>query len=246
MRNVLLTLSYDGTCYFGWQKTKEGASIESCLEKAIISILQHSISLQAASRTDRGVHADGQRVNFFTQSKIPLPKLIKAINSLLPSDIRVLAAEEKDPLFHPTIQAISKEYHYKISLTAFQHPHLRFTHWHIPKPLDISLMETAIPKLIGKMNFACFRNQRKELVLEDTIRELYDINFEYRDDILTIKMTGDSFLYKMARNIVGTLVYVGNGKIKIQDIEQLLSHCDRTKAGITAPAHGLTLHKVFY
>lgn len=227
-------------------KTKEGASIESCLEKAITSVLQHPVSLQAASRTDRGVHAEGQRVNFFTHSNIPPTKLIKAINSLLPIDIRVVAIEEKDAVFHPTIQAISKEYHYKICLAQVMHPHLRFTHWHISRPIDIFLMEQAIPKFIGKMNFAGLRNQRKDLVIEDTIRELYKIEIEQLDDLLTIKMTGDSFLYKMARNIVGTLVYIGNGKLKIQDVEILLSEKDRTKGGITAPAQGLTLYKVYY
>jgi len=246
MRNIALTLAYDGTRYFGWQKTKDGPSIEEEVEVVLERILQHPVLLQAASRTDRGVHASGQIVNFFTDKKSNLNNLQYGINALLPNDIRVMEAVEKPLDFHPTLDAISKEYHYKIAISKVLHPLMRFHHWHYPCEVDITSMRQAASLLIGKHDFSALRNERKGLKKDDTIRELLKIDIEQQNEIITMKMFGDNFLYKMARNIAGTLLYVGTQKIGIESIQEILKSKDRTRMGITAPAHGLLLYRIYF
>ena len=251
MRNIALTVAYDGTRYYGWQKTHDGPSIEQELENALTPIIGHTPLLQAASRTDRGVHADGQIVTFMTKKKSSCAQFQHSLNALLPEDIRVMNIEEKELSFHPTLEALSKTYHYKIALGKTIHPTMRLYCWHYPFDLNISLMQEAASYLIGTHNFAAFRNQRKDLIPEDTVRHIINISIDLEPThtdlkILHIKITGDKFLYKMARNLVGTLVYVGSGKLSLQEVRALFLHPDRTKAGITAPAHGLFLYAVYY
>ena len=246
MRNIALTLAYDGTRYFGWQKTSLGPSIEEEVQHAVEKILQHEVRLQAASRTDRGVHADGQVINFVTKKETALNELQHSINSLLPEDIAVLQIEEKDQAFHPTLDAVSKAYRYKIACTQILHPLLRKQCWHCPYPVDIELMAQAATRFIGKRDFSSLRNQRNGLVEEDSVREIFHIDIKWENPILLMTMHGNNFLYKMARNIVGTLLYVGQKKIPTEAITEILESRDRTKAGVTAPAHGLTLHRVYY
>ena len=166
MRNIVLTIAYDGTRYFGWQKTKDGPSIEEELEHAVQKIVQHPTALQGASRTDRGVHANGQVVNFLCAKDVELYALQYSINALLPDDIRVLAIDEKALSFHPTLDASSKIYYYNIATAKVLHPLLRFTHWHYPCTPDIVSMEKAARALIGKKDFSSLRNDRKGLKKE--------------------------------------------------------------------------------
>lgn len=250
--NVVVTLAYDGTNYYGWQKTSSGKSIEEALEKALTTILQHPIVLQAASRTDRGVHAHHQVVNFFSSKSIfqeenGLLKFTYNLNNLLPKDIVALHIEIKDKEFHPTVHTTAKEYHYFIQNQYSLLPHLRFTHWHVPRTLDNEAMKEALTFFKGSHDFKAFCNMRKGLNYKDTIRVLYDIRIEERNNnVLTIIMKGDHFLYKMARNIVGTLIYVGLKKLSIDLIPEIFAQKKRIFAGITAPAHGLTLAHVYY
>ncbi len=251
MRNIALKIAYDGTRYYGWQKTHDGPSIEQELENALTPIIGHTPILQAASRTDRGVHADGQIVTFTTEKRNSCAQFQHSLNALLPEDIRVMNIEEKELLFHPTLDALSKTYHYKIALGKTIHPTMRLYCWHYPFDLNISLMQEAASYLIGTHNFAAFRNQRKDLIDEDTIRQIFalSISQEVIDKaikVVHVKINGNNFLYKMARNIVGTLVYAGAGKLSLQEVQALLIQHDRTKGGVTAPAHGLTLHYVHY
>ena len=141
MRNLKLTLSYEGTQYLGWQKTKMGPSIEETLEKALSQVLRHPVKLQAASRTDAGVHAAGQVINLFTSSPEDLFRLKKSFNGVLPRDISVLTLEEMPDAFHPTLDAQGKEYHYHICLGNVQLPFLRLVSWHFPYPLNIDEMQ---------------------------------------------------------------------------------------------------------
>jgi tRNA pseudouridine38-40 synthase len=241
-RNIKLILAYEGTHYLGWQKTTMGPSIEKELEKVLAQILRHPVDLQAASRTDAGVHAEGQVVNFFTEVKVALEKLHKSLNSLLPNDISVLKIEEAPEAFHPTLESQGKEYHYSICLGATQLPFYRNFSWHFIYPINIEEMKKAALHLKGQHDFSAFTNERQE----NNMREIFDIIIESFDSRLKIRVSGNNFLYKMVRNIVGTLLYVGCGKLSAQEIPVILKSKDRTLAGVTAPALGLVLKEVFY
>lgn len=241
--NYKCLLAYDGTRYLGWQKTKEGPSIEEELEKALKEILQEEVSLQAASRTDRGVHARGQVVNFQTSKRVDVKKLLKGINALLPKDIALLDLEKAKPSFHPTLDAQGKEYHYEINTSKVLLPQKRHYVWHYPYHLHLEKMVEAKEAFIGQKEYQSFCNIRTE----DGTREIYSIDIEEREkDHFHFIIKGRSFLYKMVRTIVGSLVYVGRGKIDAGSLPLIFSAKDRRLAGITAPAHGLTLMTVFY
>lgn len=238
-RNIRSLIAYNGTHYFGWQKTRMGPSIEETLELCLQQILQHPVELQAASRTDRGVHAEGQVVNFFTDKpKVDLKKLHLSLAKMLPKDISPLALEEVETSFHPTLDSKGKEYQYQICNLPIQLPFLKDYSWHIPTPLDLPSMLIAKEFLLGTHDFSAFTNERTD----DTIRTIHSIEIEPG----LFKIKGDKFLYKMVRNIVGTLVYVGLGKIPPTEIPTILSSRNRALAGMTAPAHGLCLKQVFY
>ncbi len=241
--HIQCTIAYDGTHYLGWQKTKEGPSIEEELEKALAQVLQENPSLQAASRTDRGVHAHGQVVDFFTQRTPDLDKLQKSVNALLPSDIRVLGMEYARKDFHPSLDAMAKEYRYEICTDSVLLPQRRHYVWHYPYTLSLEKMLLAKEAFLGEKEFASFCNIRRD----DTLRHLQQIEIEEGPEkIYHFRLIGKSFLYKMVRTIVGTIVYVGKGKIGIEEIPRIFEAKNRTLAGMTAPAHGLTLFKVFY
>jgi tRNA pseudouridine38-40 synthase len=241
-QNIKLILAYEGTRYLGWQKTITGPSIEEELEKAVSQILRHPVNLQAASRTDAGVHAEGQVVNFFTEKDMPLDKLQKGLNSILPSDISVLKIEEAPESFHPTLQNCGKEYHYFVCLGLTQLPFHRNFSWHFSQAVNVEEMKKAALHLKGRHDFSAFTNQRQE----DNVREIFDIGIEVLEGRLKIRVSGNNFLYKMVRNIVGTLLYVGCGKLSADEIPAILNSKDRTLAGVTAPAVGLVLKEVFY
>lgn len=247
MVNIKLVVAYDGRDYLGWQKTACGPSIEGTLQMVLEQIYQEPINLQAASRTDAGVHANGQVVNFISSKEKDLKRLQTSLNQLLPKDISVLSIESMPPLFHPTLGSRGKEYHYNVCFGSVQMPHHRFYSWHISDTLDIPLMREAIMLLIGTHDFSTFCNFKKNASYSDFIRTIQQIEIEvispYR---LCFRIIGNHFLYKMVRNIVGTLIYVGKGKLQLHAISRILSSHDRTQAGVTAPAHGLFLHQVFY
>lgn len=247
MKNIKLTISYLGTPFLGWQKTKMGPSIEEALEKAIAQILREEVQLQAASRTDAGVHAEGQVVNFLTAREIPdLRKLQRSLNGVLPKEISVLAIEEMEADFHPTLDNCGKEYHYFICNGQVQLPFHRHISWHFPYPLDLTLMNLAAHELTGTHDFSAFCNENA-LSARDGVCTIDKVEvISLPDDRLRISVRGHNFLYKMVRNLVGTLVYVGCGKIALADIKSILTSGDRTKAGVTAPAHGLFLKEVLF
>lgn len=243
MKNIKLVLSYDGSAYLGWQKTEHGPSVEETLEKALHKILGNSPRLQAASRTDKGVHANNQIVNFFTGKELDFSTFQYGVNALLPDDIRILDAACMPDNFHPTTDALRKTYLYQIYYSPILSPHMRFSTWHIPYQLNIDAMQREKDKLLGKRDFVAFCNNSLSKP-ENTVRNLFTIDIKQVDDLLCFEICGDHFLYKMVRNIVGTLVDVGRGKI--EQIDSVLEGKDRTKAGITAPAQGLFLQDIEY
>lgn len=237
-------VAYDGSLYYGFQKTSLGKSIEGTLQAVIERITQESIKINGASRTDRGVHANGQVIHFFSSTQIPPEKLLYAINSLLPKEIRLLSLEIAPPSFHPTLDAKKKEYLYFIDQAAVYNPFTRGKAWHCHRPLNTTLMQKAALEMIGERDFSAFQNASKEK--KDPWRRIETIEILEEGETLTIRVVGNNFLYKMVRNIVGTLVYVGLGKIAPEEIESILSQKLRKHAGVSAPAHGLVLNQVYY
>ncbi|HEV8051870.1 MAG TPA: tRNA pseudouridine(38-40) synthase TruA [Parachlamydiaceae bacterium] len=247
MHNIRLKLAYDGSRYLGWQKTKMGPSIEETLESALLQILQHSVYLQAASRTDAGVHAVGQVVNFLTHKDLLLDKLRHSLNCVLPNDIAIDTVEAALPDFHPTLDCKSKEYHYHVCYGRNQLPTQRHFAWHFPKELDLAAMREAIPLLTGKRDFTAFCNKRINNVYPHYTRYVESIEIhELPHKCLRLEIRGNNFLYKMVRNLVGTLLFIGCSKIRNVNLAEILASEDRRQAGITADAKGLFLMKVNY
>jgi tRNA pseudouridine38-40 synthase len=238
-----LTLSYDGTSYFGWQKTKTGPSVQETLELAVRQVTQEEILPEGASRTDRGVHASGQVASIQLQRAWEPNALLRALNAVLPQDIRIQLIENASLEFHPTLNAIEKEYHYRLCMGDVQDPINRLYSWAFHYPLDIEKMIRASKDFLGMHDFSAFANEEKENPFCTISRiEIASLAF----DRLQIAITGNRFLYKMARNIAGTLIYIGCGKIDEHAIPKIFESKDRKQAGISAPAHGLFLHKVRY
>jgi tRNA pseudouridine38-40 synthase len=248
MRNIRLKVAYEGTCYLGWQKTEMGPSIEGSLQQTLKQILRQDVVLQAASRTDAGVHAKGQVVNFLIESNTPnLIKLMYGLNSLLPKDIAIMDIGEAPAGFHPTLDCIGKEYHYSVCCGTAQMPHRRFYSWHFPRALDMGAMRRAAGKLSGEHDFSAFCNLKKNSTYSHHVRCVHEIEIiEHEEKQLLFIIRGNNFLYKMVRNLVGTLLYVGCGKIAEESIPAILGGKDRKQAGITAPSHGLCLYSVKY
>ncbi len=247
MHNIKLVIAYDGQAYLGWQKTHTGPSIESVLQKVIEQIVQHPIRLQAASRTDAGVHAQGQVVNFLTPKMIDFNKFRTSLNSLLPKDIVVLDVKQMPLSFHPTLNCISKEYRYFICSGATQLPQHRFYSWHVPQFLNMSDIYQALPLLTQIHDFKSFCNVKKNANYPHYIREIHFLELlEIEEKRLCFRVGGNSFLYKMVRNIVGTLIDIGRGKIKLAMLPHILQSRYRPNIGMTAPALGLFLYKVAY
>lgn len=241
--NIQIIIAYDGTRFFGWQKTRTGPSIQEELEKAIAQILGKSIQTEAASRTDRGVHAKGQIAHFYTEEMIDPRQFRRALNAILPQEISVQSVQYADVAFHPTLSALSKEYHYWICNSAIQLPMNRLYSWHIHQPLDLESMQRAARDFLGTHDFLALTNESTD----DSIRTVEHIAIQSTPEgRICIKIRADRFLYKMARNIVGTLVYIGRQKLPKDCIPQILASKMRKNAGMTAPAHGLFLIEVFY
>ncbi len=240
-----MVLSYDGTKFLGWQESSDGMTIEEAVRKALETIYQRPTILQAASRTDRGVHAEGQVVSFHAEKRLDLSQVKVSLNQLLPKTIRIQTVEEERETFHPTLSATGKEYHYHLCLSPIQSPFRRHFSWHIHTPLDVKLMQEGALSLIGTHDFATFCNSCNPKP-KDTIRTLTRLDIFEMGETLHFEVEGNHFLYKMVRNLVGTLVYLGMGKLTLDEVKRLIEKKDRTLAGITAPAHGLTLKRVLY
>lgn len=244
MRNIKLTIEYDGTNYVGWQRQKNGISIEETIEKAIMDITGEKARIIGSSRTDAGVHAKGQTANFFTDSRIPESKFSSAINSRLPKDIVILDSLEVDEKFHSRYSSTGKRYSYKI-LNRKQPPaYLRNFVEHCPYELDFSLMINASKAFLGKHDFSGFKSTGSSV--KTSVRTIKMLELTKNEDLITINIEGDGFLYNMVRIIAGTLIDVGRGKICCESIPDIIDSKDRNRAGKTAGASGLCLERVYY
>lgn len=244
MRNIKLTLEYDGTNYLGWQKQKVGITIQGTLEEAIKVLTKEEVEVTGSSRTDAGVHAKGFVANFKTNSKIPSEKFREAINHKLPEDIVILKSEEVEEEFHARYNAMGKTYSYSILNRDVPSAIDRNYLYHVKRRLDVESMKEACQYFIGTHDFSAFKTSGSSV--KTTVRTIKELYIEDNDDIIKIYVTGDGFLYNMVRIIVGTLIMVGSNKIKPLEVKNIIASKEREKAGICVPASGLVLEKVYY
>jgi len=243
-----LTVAYDGTAYVGWQLQPEGISVQLRLEEALGRLFNPAPRVCSSSRTDTGVHALGMVVHFDvhqSQWRMDARKLILAINAWLPEDVRIVAASRTRPDFHARFDAAGKQYRYTVWNHASLNPLLRTQAWHVPKPLDIAAMREAARSIEGRHDFRTF-SATPGYTRSNTVRNLTRCRILRSGPRLTFVIEADGFLYKMCRGIVGTLVQVGAGRFASSDILPMIESADRRLAGMTAPAAGLVLHRVWY
>jgi len=243
VKNIKLTLAYDGTNYHGFQIQQNAVTIQEELEKAIETIFSQAVRVTAAGRTDAGVHALGQVVNFYVDTKIPCERIPYALNSVLPPDIVVTNAEEVAADFHARYSAKSKVYRYTVDHAPFPRVLTRHFAYHLPYRLDLNLMQKAASTLLGQKDFRSFMASGSSV--KSTVRTLFTLDLTDHDDYLTITIEADGFLYNMVRIITGTLLEVGQGK-RHYDLTPVLEARNRNVAGWTVPAHGLVMQEVKY
>ena len=245
LRNIKLILEYDGTAYHGWQVQKNAISIQSILEKTLFTLLREEIATSVSGRTDSGVHAMNQPVNFKTVNKMGTIRLLKSLNGLLPHDIIVKSVEEVSLDFDVRRNSKNKTYRYVILNREAPTALDRERCWHVRHKLDIELMQKGAHLLLGKHDFTSFR--ASGCGANNAVRRVINVRFEEKEDgYIYFEIMAHAFLKQMVRNIVGTLVYLGLGKLTLNEVSRLLEVKDRTKAGPTAPAQGLFLLNVEY
>jgi tRNA pseudouridine38-40 synthase len=248
MQKLKLVIAYEGTAYEGWQVQKTGTGVQEKVEQALAKLFPGAPRLHSASRTDTGVHALGMVAHFeipAAEFKMSTRKLALAINAWLPEDIRVLSAARAPEKFHARFDAAGKQYRYYVWNHTAMNPLLRHSAWQVTRPLDLRAMRAAAPRFVGRHDFKSFAASRN-YEMESTVRKLARCDIRKNGCLLTFIIEGDGFLYKMCRGIVGTLVQIGLGKFPPEEIKRMLAKKDRRMAGMTAPAHGLVLWKVFY
>lgn len=247
MRKYKIILAYDGTSYCGWQIQPNGTTIQEVLQNKLGIILRMPIEVVGASRTDSGVHALNQTAHFSYSEELNSFRFLAAINGVLPNDIRVRSLEQVSDDFHARYSAQNKLYHYHINLNKFQDPFRKLYSWHFPEKVDISLLEEASAHFIGTRDFTSFANEPGAgASARNPIRTLRSLQIIQDGDGLRLEFEGDSFLYKMVRNITGTLIEVAKGKRNVSEIPDILAAKDRRQAGRAAPPHGLFLARIDY
>ena len=244
MRNLRLTVSYDGTCYHGWQRQPNAPTVEEAFRAAVGRVLDHEVKLYAGARTDAGVHAMGQVVSLRTEKSIDGLSLRRGVNSLLPRDIRALDATDADDAFHARYSAKSKTYVYCILNRPCNSPFLTRYVLHFPHSLDIAPMKAAIRAVVGEHDFSAFK--KKDELYRSTVREVERAAVASKGDMVYVVIEATGFLRYMVRNIVGTLLEVGQGRMKPEGFRAVLDAGVREEAGPTAPPQGLFLRAIRY
>jgi len=244
VRNIKLTVAYEGTAYNGFQRQMNGIGIQQILEVRLAKMFGHELKMYGAGRTDTGVHAYGQVVNFKTSGTIPTERIAIGSRCLLPHDIVITEAQDVDEKFHAQYAATSKIYVYKIYPHVMPNLFLRNYAWHIWRKLDIPAMQEAAQIIIGTHDFSAFCAAGGTTI--SPVRTIMAADCQFDGDIFELSFWGTGFLYHMVRNLTGTLVAVGLGARSVQDFKAILDSHERKRAGITAPAHGLYLKEVKY
>lgn len=244
MRNLKVMMAFRGTKYHGYQRQINALTVQEVTEAAVSKILNTPITIHGCSRTDTGVHAEMFCFTFQTENMIPLRNFVRGINGYLPDDISVLSCEEAPLDFHARFSCKGKTYLYRIHCSESKNPFLKDLALHYRRPIDIDLMREAASKFIGTHDFGSFCADCSKKV--DTVRTIYQFQIEINENDVRILVKGNGFLYNMVRILVGTLLDINEGRIKIDEIESIMKARDRKLAGRTAPPHGLYLHEVYY
>lgn len=244
MRNIALTLAYDGAAYHGWQRQNNGITVQEVLETTLARIVKAPVTLYGCSRTDSGVHAMHYVANFRAETRIPEGKIPFALNALLPPDIRVFAAKDMPEDFHARFCAKGKTYRYKIDPRPFADPFLVHRAWHYPYALDKELLFSSAHDYIGTHDFSAFMAAGGQV--KTTVRTIYDCHFTEEDGLYVMSVTGNGFLYNMVRIMVGTCIAIAAHKLPPKVIPSLLNQEKRDMAQITAPPDGLYLAQVYF
>jgi tRNA pseudouridine38-40 synthase len=242
MRCIRMTVAYDGTAYHGWQEQPGQRTVQGTLVERLAGILGERPPLEGAARTDSGVHALGQVAAFVTEHSIEVPRLHAALNSRLPPDIAVTEMGEAPPGFRPSVEAVGKHYRYRLYRSPYKPVfEARFV-WHWYRPLEVEPMREAARHLVGRHDFKSFEGRGSQR--EDTVRDVTRIDILEAGPELHFEVEGNRFLYRMVRNLVGTLAEVGRGHRPTAWVAEVLAAQDRTAAGPTAPPQGLCLVEV--
>ena len=244
MKRVKLTIAYDGTNYCGWQIQPNGITIEEVINKALNKLTGENVVVIGASRTDSGVHAMGNVAVFDTETTIPADRIAMAVNRILPEDIVVVKSEEVVSDFHPRYCNCEKTYEYHIVNTRIPIPTKRLTNYFVSYELDIDKMREGAAYLVGEHDFASFCNIKTDV--DSTVRTVKELEILKNGDEITIRISGNGFLYNMVRIIVGTLIRVGRGFYQPEQVKEILEAKNRKAAGVTAPPHGLMLMEIRY
>ena len=243
-RRIRLLVEYEGTGFVGWQRQVNGPSIQAALEEAVLAITGERLTVAGAGRTDAGVHALGQVAAFTTRSAIPPRGLLRGLNAVLPPAVAVLEATEAEPTFDPRRMARGKHYRYSIWNGEPRSPLRARTSWHIRDPIDAAAMDAAGRPLLGEHDFSAFR--AADCDRKNPVRRIDRLEVRREGDLVTLEVEATAFLKHMVRIVVGTLADAGRGRATPEDVAGVLAGGDRTRAGPTAPPHGLTLVRVDY
>lgn len=244
MKRILLTISYNGEAYHGWQIQPNAVTIQEVIQDSLLKVLGKETAVSGCSRTDTGVHAKMFCCHLDCDDNIPPEAFLKGLNSVLPKDIAVFDAEVVDNNFHARFNAKGKTYIYNISNEGLKNPFLAPFVWQIERPLDIAKMNEFCSNIVGTHDFYGFSSSGR--TVEDTVRTVTECTVFMENNLIKFKITADGFLYNMVRIIVGTAVEVSDGRLKPSCANEVFETKRRDKAGVTAPAQGLFLEKVYY
>lgn len=244
MKNVKLTIQYDGTDFSGWQRQPNGRTVQEEIEKALSTLLKKEVKVNGSGRTDAGVHALGQVANFREEFSIPINRIPTALNGILPEDISILIAEEVDMDFHARYCTEGKRYVYKIYNSQVRNPLFRNQSYWVRDALDLEKIKTASQFFVGEHDFRGFMASGSSI--KDTVRTIYSMDVFVNKNMIIIETSGNGYLYNMVRIIVGTLIEVGRNKIELKHIPGIIEEGIRERAGHTAPPQGLYLAEVYY
>lgn len=244
MRNLLMTIQYDGSAYHGWQVQSNALTVQEVFQNAVEKVFRSRLDIKGCSRTDSGVHANMYCVLLKTDMNIDCLGALRAMNTALPPDIAVIDCHEVPSDFHPRYSCKSKEYVYKIYNGSIRNPFLQKYAFHYRYALDAELMDREAQAFLGKHDFSGFCSARSDI--EDTVRCVKNVNVKREGDMVLFTVEADGFLYNMVRIMVGTLLFVNEGKIKPGELKDVIESKDRSRAGKTAPPQGLYLNRVNY
>lgn len=244
MRNLLMTIQYDGSAYHGWQVQSNALTVQEVFQNAVQKVFKSRLDVKGCSRTDSGVHANMYCVSFKTDMNIDCIGALRAMNTALPPDVAVIGCREVPDDFHPRYSCKSKEYVYKIYNGSIRNPFLQKYAFHYRYPLDAELMDREAQAFLGEHDFSGFCSARSDI--EDTVRCVKNVSVKRDGDMVLFTVEADGFLYNMVRIMVGTLLFVNEGKIKPGELKDVIESKERSRAGKTAPPQGLYLNRVNY